>query len=258
MTAARSSPGRLSSAAPLLGVLVIAGMVAALQWAVNAGVVDEYTVPRPTDIAAALPRLLAEEHVASRFLVTAAETFAAGALATLAGTALGAALYRWPRMRRSFEPWVAVLAAAPLVLAYPLFLVLFGRSSATVVVIAFASALPPVVLQTAAGFSAVRPVLLAVGRSFGLGRAGEFRHVLLPAALPSVFTGLRLALMFGLINVVGVEFLINLGGLGALINDLSERYDLPGTWAAIGFVVLVSVFFFIVLDGGERWLRRRG
>ena len=82
--------------------------------------------------------------------------------------------------------------------------------------------------------------------------------MLLPAAVPSIFTGLRLALMFGLINIVGVEFLINLGGLGALINDLSERYDLPGTWAAIGLVVLVSVLFFVLLDGGERWLRRRG
>ncbi len=247
-----------SAVAPLLGLGLIALLIVLLQWAIGAGVVDEYTVPRPTEIAGALPRLLGEEHVASRFLVTVAETFAAGALATLVGTGLGAALYRWPLMRRSFEPWVAVLAAAPLVLAYPLFLVLFGRSSLTVVVIAFASALPPVVLQTVAGFAAVRPVLLAVGRSLGLGRAAEFRRVLLPAALPSVFTGLRLALMFGLINVVGVEFLINLGGLGALINDLSERYDLAGTWAAIGFVVLVSVLFFVALDGGERWLRRRG
>jgi NitT/TauT family transport system permease protein len=178
-------------------------------------------------------------------------------LATIVGTALGAALHRWPLARRSFEPWVAVMAAAPLVLAYPLFLVLFGRSSLTVVVIAFASALPPVVLQTVTGFAAVRPVLLAVGRSFGLSRAAEFRVILLPAALPHIFTGLRLALMFGLINVVGVEFLINLGGLGALINDLSERYDLPGTWASIGFVVLVSACFFAALDGGEKWLRRR-
>lgn len=243
---------------PVLGVLVIAGLVALLQGLIGAGVVDEYTVPRPTEIVAAVPRLVSEEHVVSRFFVTAAETFTAAAMATLVGTALGAALYRWPLMRRSFEPWVAVLAAAPLVLAYPLFLVLFGRSSATVVVIAFASALPPVVLQTVSGFSAVRPVLLSVGRSFGLGRAAEFRLVLFPAALPSVFTGLRLALMFGLINVVGVEFLINLGGLGALINDLSERYDLPGTWAAIGLVVLVSVSLFVLLDGSERWLRRRG
>ncbi len=243
--------------AGLIGLLVIAALIGLLQWAIGAGFVDEYTVPRPTEIVAALPRLLLEEHVVSRFLITAGETFAAGALATVVGAGLGAALYHWPLMRRSFEPWVAVLAAAPLVLAYPLFLVLFGRSSTTVIVIAFASALPPVVLQTAAGFSAVRPVLLAVGRSFGLGRVAEFRRVLIPASLPSVFTGLRLALMFGLINVVGVEFLINLGGLGALINDLSERYDLPGTWAAILFVVLVSVGFFVLLDGGERWLRRR-
>lgn len=243
--------------APLVGALAVGTLVLILQWAIAAGLVDEYTIPRPSAIAAALPRLIDEEHVLARLLVTAAETFAAGLLATIIGTAIGAILYRWPLMRRAFEPWVAILAAAPLVLAYPLFLVLFGRSSATVVAIAFASALPPVALQTLTGFAAVRPVLLAVGRSLGMSPAAEFRRILLPAAIPSIFTGLRLALMFGLINVVGVEFLINLGGLGALINDLSERYDLPGTWAAIVLVVLVSASFFLLLDAGERWLQRR-
>ena len=149
-------------------------------------------------------------------------------------------------MRRSFEPWVAVLAAAPLVLAYPLFLVLFGRSSLTVVVIAFASALPPVVLKTVEGFAAVRPVLLAVGRSFGLQRGAGVPpdHPAAGRACRSIFTGLRLALMFGLINVVGVEFLINLGGLGALINDLCRSVTTcpaPGrrsgswSWSASAF-----------------------
>ena len=51
----------------------------------------------------------------------------------------------------------------------------------------------------------------------------------MPAALPSVFVGLRLGLIFAMINIVGVEFLINFGGLGQLINELAERYDLPGT-----------------------------
>ena len=245
-------------AAPLTGLACIAGALALLQWAIGAGLVDGYTVPLPSDIVGALPRLVTDEHVTARFGATALETLSAGVLAMVFGTALGALLYRLPRMRRAFEPWVAVLAAAPLVLAYPLFLVLFGRSALTIVVIAFASALPPVVLKTIEGFAAVRPVLLAVGRCFGLSRRRELRMILLPAAMPHIFTGLRLALIFGLINVVGVEFLINLGGLGALINDLSERYDLPGTWAAIGFVVLVSICFFGVLDGAERWLQRRG
>ena len=243
--------------AALLGLLCIVLLFAALQGAILAGWVDAYTVPLPTDIIASLPRLVLEEHVIRRFFITAGETLSAGLLALVVGVGLGMLLYRSPRLRRAFEPWVAVLAAAPLVLAYPLFLVLFGRSSLTVIVIAFASSLAPVVLKTIEGFSAVRPVLIAVGHSFGLRRWAEFRRILLPAALPSIFTGLRLALVFGLINVVGVEFLINLGGLGALINDLSERYDLPGTWGAIGVVVLVSVGFFALLDGGEKWLQRR-
>ena len=68
-------------------------------------------------------------------------------------------------------------------------------------------------------------------------------------------SGLRLGLIFSLINIVGVEFLINFGGLGQLINELAERYDLPGTYAAICFVILVSVCVFILMERLERWLR---
>ncbi len=76
-----------------------------------------------------------------------------------------------------------------------------------------------------------------------------------PSALPTIFVGIRLGLIFALINVVAVEFLINFGGLGQLINELAERYDLPGTYAAICFVMLVSIVFFIVTERAERWLR---
>ena len=64
-----------------------------------------------------------------------------------------------------------------------------------------------------------------------------------------------LDMIFALINIVGVEFLINFGGLGQLVNELSERYDLPGTYAAICFVILVSVLFFIGTERIEKWLR---
>ena len=62
---------------------------------------------------------------------------------------------------------------------------------------------------------------------------------------------MRLGLIFALINIVGIEFLINFGGLGQLINDLAERYDLAGTYAAICFVILVSVLFFMVIGKGR-------
>jgi ABC-type nitrate/sulfonate/bicarbonate transport system permease component len=76
-----------------------------------------------------------------------------------------------------------------------------------------------------------------------------------PSALPTIFVGVRLGMIFALINIVGVEFLINFGGLGQLVNELAERYDLPGTYAAICFVILVSVLFFIGTERIERWLR---
>jgi NitT/TauT family transport system permease protein len=243
--------------APAFGVVCIAGLIVLLQLAIQAGLVDVYIVPLPSDMLASLPRLVAEEHVIRRFGVTFGETLAAALLALALGVAAGMWLQHWPRLRRAFEPWFALLAAAPLVMAYPLFLVLFGRSSLTIIVIAFASALAPVVLKTIEGFATIRPVLIDVGHSLRMSRAQEFRMILLPAALPQIFVGLRLALIFALINVVGVEFLINLGGLGQLISELSERYDLPGTWAAIGLVVVVSILFFLLLDWGERWLRMR-
>ena len=69
------------------------------------------------------------------------------------------------------------------------------------------------------------------------------------------FVGLKLGLIFAMINIVGVEFLINFGGLGQLINELAERYDLPGTYGAICFVILASIVFFDVVERLERWLR---
>ena len=73
--------------------------------------------------------------------------------------------------------------------------------------------------------------------------------------MPTIFVGIRLGLIFALINIIGVEFLINFGGLGQIINDLAERYDIAGTYAAILFVVAISMLFFAVTEWIERWLR---
>jgi ABC-type nitrate/sulfonate/bicarbonate transport system permease component len=147
------------------------------------------------------------------------------------------------------------MASAPLVLVYPLFLVIFGRSAWTIIMIAFVSALPPVILKTLEGLAGTRAVLINVGRSFNLTRSQLYWKILFPAALPNIFVGVRLGMIFALINIVGVEFLINFGGLGQLVNELAERYDTAGTYAAICFVILVSVVFFIVTERIEQWLR---
>jgi NitT/TauT family transport system permease protein len=252
----RRGLGRPPLRAPaLVGLASLAALAAAAEALIRAGAISRHVVPLPSEVAAALPRVLAEEDVFGRFLTTAGEAAAAGLLLAAVGIPLGVFLYRQRIVCAAMESWIGAMAAAPLVLVYPLFLVIFGRNALTIIAIGFAAGLAPTILNTLEGLRATRAVLIDMGRSFKLSRAQQFWKILLPSALPGIFTGLRLGLMFALINVVGVEFLINFGGLGQLINDLAERYDHPAMYATIGFVILVSVVFFMGLERIERWLR---
>jgi ABC-type nitrate/sulfonate/bicarbonate transport system permease component len=238
-----------------IGVGTLALSIAIVEVLIRVGVVNRFIVPMPSQIAGAFERVILEEDIPHRFLVTAREAFWATMLLALVGVSIGVLLHRVKLLRDATETWVAAMASAPTVLMYPLFLVIFGRSERTIIMMGFVAGLPAVILKTIEGLSGTRRVLIDVGRSFKLSQTQLFWKIYFPAALPTIFVGLRLGMIFALINIVGVEFLINFGGLGQLINDLAERYDLPGTYAAICFVVLVSVIFFFLTDRIERWLR---
>ncbi len=240
---------------PLIGVATLVAAIAAVEVLARLGYINRFIVPLPSQVIAAFPAVISEEHVLSRFMLTMGEAISASILVTVVGVAGGVLLYQVRILRQATEVWVAALAAAPTVLVYPLFLVIFGRNATTIVMMGFVAGLAPVILKTLEGLSGTRRVLIDVGRSFKLTPAQQFRKILFPAALPTIFVGLRLGLIFALINIVGVEFLINFGGLGQLINELAERYDLPGTYAAICFVILISVIMFIGTERIERWLR---
>jgi NitT/TauT family transport system permease protein len=244
----RLSP-RLVGFATLVAALVLA------EFLIQIGVVNRFIVPPPSEVGAALYRIVTEEHVFRRFLATAGECLVAGIMLTLVGVSSGVLMHRFKLLQRACETWVASMAAAPLVIMYPLFMVIFGRNVLTIIMMGFIAGLPPAILKTIEGIAATRRVLVNVGKSFNLTPAQQFWKILFPAALPNIFVGVRLGLIFALINVVGTEFLINYGGLGALITDLAERYDLAGTYAAICFVILVSILFFLALEKIERWLR---
>jgi ABC-type nitrate/sulfonate/bicarbonate transport system permease component len=239
----------------LLGFGAFVAFIVAVELLIRVGVINRFIVPMPTQIAASFERVIVEEDILGRFRATFFEAFTAGAMISVVGVAIGILLYRVTLLRQATETWVAALASAPTVLMYPLFLVIFGRSAWTIIMMGFVAGLPPVILKTIEGLSGTRAVLINVGRSLKLSAPQMFVKILFPSALPTIFVGLRLGLIFTLINVVGVEFLINFGGLGQLINDLAERYDLPGTYAAICFVILVSVLFFMITERVERWLR---
>jgi NitT/TauT family transport system permease protein len=249
----RATLGSYAPAAIGLGSLI--AFVIVIEGLIQSSIISRFIVPPPSEIIGSFLRVITEEDITHRFLVTLGECLTAGVMLTVFGTAGGVLMHRFKLLQQACETWVAAMASAPLVLMYPLFLVIFGRNVWTIIMMGFFSALPPVILKTIEGISGTRKVLINVGRSFNLTGAQQFWKILFPAALPTIFVGVRLGLIFALINIVGTEFLINFGGLGQLINELAERYDLAGTYAAICFVILVSVLFFMALEKAERWLR---
>jgi NitT/TauT family transport system permease protein len=251
--AIRSGPNAYAPKAVGLGSLVVFFVV--IELLIRGGAINRFIVPPPSEIIGSFYRLIVEEHAFRRFLLTATECLTAGVMLTVFGVAGGVLMHRFKLLQQACETWVAAMASAPLVLMYPLFMVIFGRNAWTIIMMGFIAALPPVILKTIEGIAGTRKVLVNVGRSFNLTPTQQFWKILFPAALPTIFVGVRLGLVFALINVVGTEFLINYGGLGQLIEDLAERYDLAGTYAAIFFVILVSVLFFMALEKAERCLR---
>jgi ABC-type nitrate/sulfonate/bicarbonate transport system permease component len=236
---------------------IVATAAVVVELIVRSGLVDSFLVPPPSAVLASVPMLITEEQLFHRLAMTAIEVLAGAATATVAGLLAGWLLHRWPPLRQAFIGWVVGFAAAPLILLYPLFLIFFGRGLATIVAMSAVAAVTPIILKTVEGFDGTARVLLDVGRSFGLTPRQLFWLVRVPAALPSILGGVRLGLVYALIGVVSVEYLTNFGGLGELITDLADRYEMAAMYGAILFVMLVSAGLLALAEGLEGWLGSR-
>ena len=243
---------KLSTLTSLAVVVVLTGLIEVL---VGQGIISRFLVAQPSAIAEALVNLVSEEGLGEALLATFGSTLAATGTGILIGVPSGYVLHRSKLLGEAYGPWIAGLFSAPLILLYPLFLVLFGRGQLTIIAISAIIATIPIVLNTQQAFGQVRRVFLDVARSFKLTPWQTFWKVLFPAAIPTIFTGIRLSLIYAMISVVAIEYLVVLGGLGALVSDMYDRYNIAGMYAAILAVIGVTVVFFKLASGVERWLR---
>jgi NitT/TauT family transport system permease protein len=245
--------GRAAPAFWGLAALIV--LAAALEALVRFGLVSKFVVAAPSDTAVAIWRLAAEEGLLRALGATLLTALAAVAAAVAAGLPAGYWLYKHPRFGLAYRNWLGALFAAPLVLVYPVVLVLFGRTYASTGFMGFVVGFIAIVLYTREGLAAVPPTLVRVGRAFNLTPRQEFWKILLPAGTPMIFTGLRLGTIYALVNIIGVEYLINFGGLGYVVSDRYDNFDFPGMYGAIVFVILVSGGMLWLLKRMQAWLR---
>jgi len=163
--------------------------------------------------------------------------------AALIGVPLGILLGLFRSLGRTISPFMHALAATPVVALIPLIVLAVGLGAEAKVLIVALSAVMPVLIATEAGVRGADPALIEMARSYGMSPLTRLRHVILPAALPSVMAGLRLAAVMGLVATAVSELYTAMTGLGALLQSLGNSYRMDRyfavvlTFAAIGALV---------------------
>lgn len=224
-------------------IAVIAVFLVLVEIAVRTEALNPFFVPRPSDVVLRMGTRLTDGEFLALVAVTLTETLVAFAIAALVGMIVGFLLWRFRPLGDAFEPLVAALFSSPIVLLYPIFLVILGRSSAAIVALAAVFAVLPTILFTKQALSSVSRTLVNVGRSLNLSAWSSFRHIMLPAAAPTIFTGLRIGLTYVLIVVVAMEYILQIGGLGRFVSESSLLFRAVDLYVSVGLIVLISAAF---------------
>jgi NitT/TauT family transport system permease protein len=238
---------------------IVLGFVALLEVLSRTGAIDRLTMIPPSAMAARLWTMLSRGELNAAMAQTFANVAIAFALSVGVGFAAGAAIHGLPRLRRLCDPLLASYYAVPFFVFYPLLIAIFGLNRWPLIAIGFAFAAAAMVIATLNGLDRVPRVLRKVARAHGLGRAEEILLVVLPAALPHLFTGLKLSLAYSFIGVIAGEFILSGVGLGHAIAYAYDSFDNPTMYALMLYVVMLAIAANAALHAWEQRIvsRRR-
>ncbi|HWP56732.1 MAG TPA: ABC transporter permease [Candidatus Acidoferrales bacterium] len=242
------------SSAGIWRVIVVVVFLALVEACVAKEWISPLFVSRPSQILTALGPMVSDGRIFSisgTTLYMALVTFALGAAT---GLPLGYFLWRYPLLGRACEPLFGSLFASPLILLYPVFLVLFGRTLTAIIAQALLVGVIPIILGTYNALRQVNRTLIEAGLTLGVTRWQLLRHILLPASAPLIFTGLRLGFIYILLSIIAMEYVVALGGIGNLISSAYFRLDTQELYVGVFLVILFSVLFLRVLLKGQRLL----
>jgi NitT/TauT family transport system permease protein len=264
MTNLANSEAALGSAAGTSGdrsgsilaarVLFLLLILAAWQGAVAAGLADAAFVSTPASIAQSLWLLVRDGELLPNLATTLLEIMIAFALSVVFGVASAVVLDRNDWFNRIVSPFLTAFNSMPRIALGPLFILWFGIGIASKIVLAFSLGYFIMLLSTLGGLKNVDRDLLLMSRLFGASELRLFRHVRLPWALPSIFAGLRLTLIYCSAGAVIGEMIAAKSGLGVLVQSFSGRFDVAGVMALIIVVACMVMAFTSLMDLSERRL----
>ena len=244
-------------AALLVRIAILAGLVALLEICCRTGIIDPLTVIPPSEMVVSMVDRIGSGELNESIVNTFSTIILAFALAVLFGTFAGALVHRSSRLRDVADPLLASYYSVPTFIFYPLLVALLGLGKAPLVVLGVLSAAPAVMIGTLSGLDGVPPVLMKLSRIHRLSPARTLWWIVLPAALPRLFTGFKLALSYALIGVIAGEFILSGTGLGYAISFAYQSFDNRAMYGLMLFLLLVAITANGILYVWEGRLARR-
>jgi ABC-type nitrate/sulfonate/bicarbonate transport system permease component len=239
--AARTRPRRtrgLSKNATyrLISVSSVIGMLALWQILASTHVIDVATSSSPSNVWDSARQMISDGTLGSDVLASAKLYGCGIGVSILIGIPVGLLLGRFRLLGAIFEPWIAIMYSIPLIALLPLVLVWFGITFEAQVVMVTLVAVFVLLVNVMVGVRQVDPGLKRLAQSFRGSELAVMRTLVLPAIVPYIVTGLRLAAGFGLIGVTVAEYFMGDQGIGGLILRAGE--ELNTGEAFVGVVVL--------------------
>jgi NitT/TauT family transport system permease protein len=207
----------------------------------------------PSQIVYAIYQLTLTGEMGRHIAISAAEFAIGYVIASLIGIAFGFGMASSVRFKQALQPWISGFYATPTIALAPLFILWFGIGIWSKVLVVIFLVLFPVTINTEAGLRTTSERLIEMLRSFGASRAQIFFKVSLPSALPFILAGLKLGIGRGLIGVVVAELFGSRAGLGRLISQSADAFNMPDLFAG----VIVLAVAGIAMTAGFGWLEKR-
>jgi len=223
------------------------------QLSVDTGLVHSRLLPSPLQVGTVLIEELTSGRLAYHTIVTISRALVGFTLAALVGIPFAGAMARSALWRNLFEPIFLLGYPVPKIALFPVFTYIFGIGAPSKIAFTFLECLYPIVVTCLLGFSGIKTRLVWTAANFGASRAVILRRVIVPAALPNIFAGLRIALPVAIIVVVITEMIGDSIGLGYYITIWSTRFSFANVYAAI-FVIGICG---LLLDRALLLVRRR-
>jgi NitT/TauT family transport system permease protein len=212
------------------------------EWAANSKLVDPILIGRPTGIVQYLwQEVFVTQNLLNDFYWSMGGTVIAFVLGSVSGVLVGMLFVTSPTTEAVFNPIFTALNAMPRIALAPLFIIWFGLGLGSKVAVGVSLTFFIVLTSTVAGGRGVNPDHITLARTLGASESQIFRKLVLPSAVPVIFNGLRLGLVFALLGVIGAEIFASEHGLGQTLSVLAASFKTDGVFGIIFLLSMIGV-----------------